>query len=104
MHDALPWLVAPLAGAALGVVFFTGLWWTTRSAATFRHPGVSLLCSLVLRMGLAMLGFYLVGGGHWERWLLCLAGFLLARGAVTRCVGRTRAVAGRAQPGARRAP
>jgi hypothetical protein len=30
-------------------------------------------------MGLALGGFYLVGGGRWERWLLCLLGFVLAR-------------------------
>jgi hypothetical protein len=30
-------------------------------------------------MGVALGGFYLVGGGRWERWLLCLLGFVLAR-------------------------
>jgi len=28
-------------------------------------------------------GFYFVGGGHWERLLLCLLGFVVARLIVT---------------------
>ncbi len=104
MHETWTWLIPPLAGAALGLMFFGGLWWTTRRAATFRHPGLYLLCSAVLRMGLTLLGFYLAGGGRWERWLLCLAGFLLARGAVTWRFGRAHRGVWRAQPGARHAP
>lgn len=83
MHEELTtWLMAPLAGAALGALFFGGLWWTTRRAATFRHPGLSVLCSLLLRMAVTMTGFFLVTDGRWERGLLCLTGFLLARGVV----------------------
>jgi F1F0 ATPase subunit 2 len=37
------------------------------------------LGSLLLRMGIALAGFYLVSGGHWEQLLLCLLGFVLAR-------------------------
>jgi len=29
-------------------------------------------------------GFYVVSGRHWERLLLCLLGFILARGVVRR--------------------
>jgi F1F0 ATPase subunit 2 len=77
--------VALMAGAALGVVFYAGLWWTVRRAATFRHPALGVLTSLVLRMGLALGGFYLVSDGDWFRLLLCLAGFVLSRVAVTWC-------------------
>ena len=42
-----------------------------------------LLASAVLRIGVALGGFYLVAGGDWARMLLCLLGFLLARLAVT---------------------
>jgi hypothetical protein len=30
-------------------------------------------------MGITLVGFYFVGQEHWERWLLCLLGFVLAR-------------------------
>jgi F1F0 ATPase subunit 2 len=92
MHEVLDGLTAaPLgsivavgAGAALGLLFYAGLWWTVRRAATFRRPGPSVLASLLLRMGVTLGGFHLVGGGDWLRLLLCLAGFVLARAAVTR--------------------
>lgn len=97
MHDTLAGLIAAplglevvvlavlvvLAGAALGGVFYGGLWWTVRRAATFRRPGLSVLTSLLLRMGVTLGGFYLVAGGDWLRLLLCLTGFVLARVAVT---------------------
>jgi hypothetical protein len=35
-------------------------------------------------MSLTLAGFYLVSGGHWERLLLCLLGFVMARLLVTR--------------------
>lgn len=97
-------LLAPFAGAALGFVFFGGLWWTVRRAATFRHPGLAVLFSLLLRTGAAMAGFYLVGAGHWDRLVLCLLGFLLARGVVTYRVRRMSNQRTRAEPGIRHAP
>ena len=91
MHEVLAGLMAAplglvmavLAGAALGLVFYAGLWWTVRRAATFRRPGLSVLTSLLLRMSVTLGGFYLVAGANWARLLLCLMGFLLARAAVT---------------------
>lgn len=91
MHEVLAGLMAvPLgsamamaAGAVLGLLFYGGLWWTVRRAATFRRPGLSVLASLMLRMGVTLGGFYLVAGRDWVRLLLCLAGFVLARAAVT---------------------
>ncbi|MEP7294928.1 MAG: ATP synthase subunit I [Burkholderiales bacterium] len=91
MHEVLAKLVAAplasvmavLAGVALGLMFYAGLWWTVCRAATFRWPGLSMLASLLLRMSVTLGGFYLVAGGDWARLLLCLAGFVLARAAVT---------------------
>jgi F1F0 ATPase subunit 2 len=39
--------------------------------------------SLLLRMSIALAGFYFVSGGQWERLLLCLVGFVIARLGVT---------------------
>ena len=73
-------LAAPLAaGLILGAIFFGGLWWTVIHAVSSKRPAVWFLGSKLLRMGIALGGFYLVGGGRWERWLLCLLGFVLAR-------------------------
>ena len=40
------------------------------------------MASLWMRMGIALGGFYLVGREHWQRMLLCLLGFVIARPVV----------------------
>jgi len=73
-------LSVPLgAGLLLGAAFFGGLWWTVNHAVSSKRPALWFIGSKLLRMGIALGGFYLVGGGRWERWLLCLLGFVLAR-------------------------
>jgi F1F0 ATPase subunit 2 len=79
MSDALIPALAVLAGFLLGAVFFGGLSWTVRKGVSSQNPALWFFCSLVLRMSIALTGFYFVGRGHWERLLLCLLGFVLAR-------------------------
>jgi len=77
-------LLALAAGVALGVFYFGGLWWTVVRGVAARQVALWFFASLLLRTGVALLGFYLVAHGSWERLLLCLAGFVLARLIVTR--------------------
>ena len=84
MSEPLILILAALAGCLLGVVFFGGLWWTVRKGLVSPHPVVWFLGSLVLRVAVVLFGFYLVGGGRWERFLVFLLGFLVARFAVVR--------------------
>lgn len=79
-----------VAGLMLGAFFFGGLWWTVIHAMLSKQPVLWLIGSKLLRMGVALGGFYLVGGAHLERWLLCLTGFVLAR-LVTRWLTRASA-------------
>jgi len=72
---ALAWA----AGALLGALFFGGLWWTVRQGVSSPRPALWFLGSMLLRMSVTLAGFYYVGRDHWERWLLCLLGFVLAR-------------------------
>jgi F1F0 ATPase subunit 2 len=72
---------AMAAGMLLGAVFFGGLWWTAARGMRSPRPALWFFASMLLRMGIALTGFYFVGGGHWQRWLSCLAGFVLARAA-----------------------
>jgi len=81
-HASAPWLalgLSALAGTTLGALFFGGLWWTTRRAAMSPIPALWIFSSLLLRMGCALWGFYVVADGHWERMLMCLLGFVIAR-------------------------
>lgn len=102
---ALPELaLALLAGLALGTLFFAGLWWTTRRGARSPRPAAWFLGSLLVRMGIALAGFHLVGGGHWERLLACLLGFALGRAAVLRTTRPPQPAGATARQGADRAP
>jgi len=81
---ALVWASALLAGGVLGGIFFGGLCWTVRRAATSPTPGRWFLGSMLLRTAIVLAGFYLVGAGQPARIGLCLLGFLLARAVVLR--------------------
>ena len=84
MNEIAKSVVPLIAGLALGAVFFGGLWWTVRKGLTSDHPAAWFLVSHVSRMAVTFLGFYFVADGQWQRVLLCLAGFLIARVIVNR--------------------
>jgi len=84
MNEPLSLVAALAAGALLGAMFYGGLWWTVRQGVSSKRAALWFLGSLLLRMGVALAGFYLVAGGQWQRLLLCLLGFVTARLAVTR--------------------
>jgi len=79
MNEFLSLAVPLAAGLILGAAFFGGLWWTVNHAISSKRPALWFLGSKLVRMGVVLGGFYLVGGGRWERWLVCLLGFVLAR-------------------------
>lgn len=85
MSFILVWCI----GLGLGAMFFGGLWWTVNKGVLSANPALYVLTSLLLRMGLALSGFYLVltsdlGEPSWQLLLLCLFGFLTARLLITR--------------------
>ena len=82
MPELLSLAPAFAAGILLGAIFFGGLWWTVRRGLASAQPALWFLGSLLLRTSIALGGFFLVAGGEWQRWLACLAGFILARFAV----------------------
>ncbi len=84
MNENLSLALALVAGIMLGVIFFGGLWWTIRKGASSKRPALWFLVSFLLRMSIAMAGFYFIGREHWERLLACLLGFIIARLVVTR--------------------
>ena len=84
MNELLIGALAWLAGLLLGGIFFGGLWWTVRKSVSSQRPALWLLPSLLLRMSITLAGFYFVSDGYWQRWLLCLLGFIMARLIVTR--------------------
>lgn len=81
-------VLSVIAGLLLGTMFFAGLWWTVRKAVFSQRPALWLLGSQLLRTSLTLAGFYLVAGGHWQRLLACLIGFVIARFLVIQFTGR----------------
>jgi F1F0 ATPase subunit 2 len=86
MHELLELLLASVAGAILGAIFFGGLWWTVRECVVGQRSTLWLLGSWLVRMGIAVTGFYLVGHMHWLRLLAALFGFIVARLLVIRLI------------------
>ncbi len=73
-----------VAGVILGMLFFGGLWWTIRKCVSAKQPALWILGSLLLRTSIVLVSFYFVALGHWERFLVCLLGFVIARVVVMR--------------------
>ena len=89
MNETLTLVPALVGGGVLGAMFFGGLWWTVQKGVSSKQPALWFFGSLLLRMSIALAGFYYVSGGHWDRLLACLLGFVIVRFIVTRV---TRAV------------
>ncbi len=52
--------ISCVAGVALGVFFFGGLWLTVRKGVSSRRPALWFLGSMLVRIGATLAGFYLV--------------------------------------------
>ena len=87
VNETLTLVLAWVAGGVLGAIFFGGLWWTVRKGVSSQQPALWFFGSLLLRMSIALAGFYFVSGGHWDRLLACLLGFVIARFIVARLTG-----------------
>ncbi|GAB2784284.1 ATP synthase subunit I [Rhabdobacter roseus] len=79
MSNLFDYLISLAGGLVLGGLYFGGLWLTVKKALTARYPALWLLPSYVLRIGMALAGFYWLSAGAWPRLLVCVAGFLLVR-------------------------
>ena len=79
MNETLALVLASVAGVLLGALFFGGLWWTVQKGLSSKRSALWFFGSLLLRMSIALAGFYFVSGGHWKRLLACLLGFIMAR-------------------------
>lgn len=84
MNETLGLMLSLVVGAGLGAVFYGGLWWTVRRGLTSPRPALWFIGSLLLRTVVTLGGFYIVSDGLWQRLLLCLLGFVMARPVVTR--------------------
>ena len=82
MIETLTLCLSGAAGGALGLVFFGGLWWSVRRGIASNQPALWFFVSLIVRMSIALTGFYFVSASRLDRMAACLCGFILARLAV----------------------
>jgi len=69
-----------LIGAALGFVYFGGLWLTVRKLLFYRKSSLLILLSFFVRNGLLLFALYMIGrGGDWENIIFALIGIIGAR-------------------------
>lgn len=85
MNESLMLLaVSLLAGIAVGALFFGGLWWTTQKILAPGQPALWFVGSFFVRTSITLAVFYEAARGDWQRLLICVLGFFLARMAVIR--------------------
>ena len=82
--SALSILSRLLAGAALGIFFYAGLWFTVRALLTTRRPALLTLGSFWIRTLVVLVSFLFLMKGSWQYALICLAGFIMGRVAVSK--------------------
>ena len=83
MNDTLTLIFSGITGFAIGAVFFGGLWWTVRRGMQSPRPALWFLTSMLIRTGITLTGFYFVGAGQWQKFAVCLFGFVIARLLIT---------------------
>jgi F1F0 ATPase subunit 2 len=84
MSETLGLVLALMAGVSLGAIFFGGLWWTVRKSFSSKQPALWFFGSSLLRTIIVLAGFYFIALGQWQRSLVSLFGFAMARLMVTR--------------------
>ena len=76
------------AGVAIGAFYFIALWQTVRRLPQAASPARLMLGSLIVRMAVALGGFYLITGtGQWDRLALAMLGFWVMRKILTLRLG-----------------
>jgi F1F0 ATPase subunit 2 len=83
INETLTLMLALVTGVLLGVMFFGGLWWTVQKVISSKWSALWFFGSLLLRTSIALSGFYFIAHGHWERLMVCLFGFIIARFIIT---------------------
>jgi F1F0 ATPase subunit 2 len=79
MSDILYMILSFIAGLLLGTLFFGGLWFTVKKMVNAKVPALWVISSFVFRVGIVLVGFYYISLGNWQRLVICLLGFIIAR-------------------------
>ena len=81
-------IIALISGVVLGTLFFGGLWFTVKKTLGTSYAALWIPISSLTRTVIVLAGFYFVAQGNWQRLLLAVAGFIIARFLVLRFTRR----------------
>lgn len=80
MMNEIPTLaISLICGILLGFFYFGGLLLTLRRLHNSRQPALLAMVSFLGRLGVCLLGFYIISGRGLEILILSLAGFVLSK-------------------------
>jgi len=88
------YVLAFVVGLVLGALHFGGLWLTVQRVSSVENPALLVFASMLGRMALVGLGFYLVASGSMPRLFAALAGLLVARTILVTQIGSANKEAG----------
>ena len=77
-------ILALVAGVAVSVFYFGGLWLTVRRVARSPRPGLLTFGSFIVRGVIAVAAMVWIARMHWQLLPGAMAGFVLVRVIVTR--------------------
>ncbi len=80
--------IALLAGSAIGLFYFGGLWLTVIRIPSSNNPQLLLIGSFGLRLAGALAAFYSLTPWGWQALAVAMAGLLITRQVMTRIKGR----------------
>ncbi len=80
--------IALLAGSAIGLFYFGGLWLTVTRIPSSSNPHLLLIGSFGLRLVVALAAFYSLTPWGWQALAVAMAGLLVTRLVLTRMKGK----------------
>jgi F1F0 ATPase subunit 2 len=87
MHWVI-YLISIIGGALLSVIYFFGLWVTVQKITNLnKHYYLVLLLSFLVRVTIALIGFYFILMLGWVPALLALFAFIITRQVVVHKIG-----------------
>jgi F1F0 ATPase subunit 2 len=72
-------ILAFISGFVLGVIFFGGLWFTVKKAVASKNTALWIAGSSIIRIAIVLTGIYYIAEGSWQKMVLCMVGFIVAR-------------------------
>ena len=72
-------VISFLIGLLLGILYFGGLYYSTKKFNKVKRPALFMILSFIIRMGILLIGFYYLAKIDYRNVLIGLVGVILVR-------------------------